>query len=48
MVRRAAENLHEEPSLVVLDLMLPQMDGWKSAAVAAESDVPIIAVDRPQ
>ncbi len=35
--------LHEKPSLVVLDLMLPQMDGWEVCRrVRAESDVPII------
>lgn len=35
--------LHEKPSLVVLDLMLPHMDGWEVCRrVRAESDVPII------
>jgi len=35
--------LTEKPSLVVLDLMLPQLDGWEVCRrVRAESDVPII------
>lgn len=35
--------LHERPGLVVLDLMLPGMDGWEICRrVRAESDVPII------
>lgn len=35
--------LHDKPSLVVLDLMLPEMDGWEVCRrVRAESDVPII------
>ncbi len=35
--------LHDKPSLVVLDLMLPQMDGWEVCRrVRADSDVPII------
>lgn len=35
--------LAEKPSLVVLDLMLPQLDGWEVCRrVRAESDVPII------
>lgn len=35
--------LSEKPALVVLDLMLPQMDGWEVCRrVRAESDVPII------
>lgn len=35
--------LDDNPSLVVLDLMLPSMDGWEICRrVRAESDVPII------
>jgi DNA-binding response OmpR family regulator len=35
--------LHDKPGLVVLDLMLPGMDGWEVCRrVRAESDVPII------
>jgi DNA-binding response OmpR family regulator len=35
--------LHDSPALVVLDLMLPGMDGWEICRrVRAESDVPII------
>ncbi|NWF69437.1 MAG: response regulator transcription factor [Chloroflexi bacterium] len=35
--------LNEKPSLVVLDLMLPGIDGWEICRrVRAESDVPII------
>src|SRR6185369_9826589 len=35
--------LSEKPALVVLDLMLPGMDGWEVCRrVRAESDVPII------
>ncbi|MEP7292866.1 MAG: response regulator transcription factor [Chloroflexota bacterium] len=35
--------LHEKPSLIVLDLMLPELDGWEVCRrVRAESDVPII------
>jgi DNA-binding response OmpR family regulator len=35
--------LSEKPALVVLDLMLPSMDGWEVCRrVRAESDVPII------
>ncbi len=35
--------LDEKPALVVLDLMLPQLDGWEVCRrVRAESDVPII------
>jgi len=35
--------LGDEPSLVVLDLMLPTLDGWEICRrVRAESDVPII------
>ena len=35
--------LDDEPSLVVLDLMLPTLDGWEICRrVRAESDVPII------
>ena len=32
---------HEQPDLVVLDVMMPEMDGW-SVAPSAESDVPLI------
>ncbi len=35
--------LHDKPQLVVLDLMLPELDGWEVCRrVRAESDVPII------
>ncbi len=35
--------LSEKPALVVLDLMLPELDGWEVCRrVRAESDVPII------
>lgn len=35
--------LHENPGLVVLDLMLPELDGWEVCRrVRAESEVPII------
>ncbi len=35
--------LNTHPALVVLDLMLPQMDGWEVCRrVRAESDVPIV------
>lgn len=35
--------LHENPSLVVLDLMLPELDGWEVCRrVRADSEVPII------
>jgi DNA-binding response OmpR family regulator len=35
--------LHEKPQLIVLDLMLPELDGWEVCRrVRAESDVPII------
>ncbi len=35
--------LRDSPSLVVLDLMLPELDGWEVCRrVRAESDVPII------
>lgn len=34
---------HEKPDLVVLDLMLPEMDGWDVCrALRKESDVPIV------
>ncbi|NIN65520.1 MAG: response regulator [Anaerolineae bacterium] len=34
---------HEKPDLVVLDLMLPEMDGWDVCrALHKESDVPIV------
>jgi two-component system alkaline phosphatase synthesis response regulator PhoP len=34
---------HEKPDLIVLDLMMPEMDGWEVARlVRRESDVPII------
>ncbi len=37
------EILHEKPNLIVLDLMLPELDGWEVCRrVRAESDVPII------
>jgi DNA-binding response OmpR family regulator len=35
--------LHDKPALVVLDLMLPELDGWEVCRrVRADSDVPII------
>lgn len=35
--------LNQNPSLVVLDLMLPQLDGWEVCKrIRAESDVPIL------
>lgn len=35
--------VQEKPNLIVLDLMLPEMDGWEVCRrVRAESDVPII------
>jgi two-component system alkaline phosphatase synthesis response regulator PhoP len=34
---------HEKPDLIVLDLMMPEMDGWETARlVRRESDVPLI------
>ncbi len=34
---------HEKPDLVILDLMLPEMDGWDVCrALRKESDVPVI------
>lgn len=34
---------HEQPDLVVLDVMMPEMDGWAVArAIRKESDVPLI------
>lgn len=44
---RAALNkiLDDEPALVVLDLMMPELDGWEVCRrVRAQSDVPIIMV----
>lgn len=34
---------HEQPDLVILDVMMPEMDGWSVArAIRKESDVPLI------
>lgn len=34
---------HEEPDLIILDLMMPEMDGWEAARlIRKESNVPII------
>ena len=34
---------HEQPDLVVLDVMMPELDGWSVArAIRKESDVPLI------
>lgn len=36
---------HEQPDLIVLDLMIPEMDGWTICKILRqESDVPIIMV----
>ena len=38
-----------QPALVVLDLMLPEIDGWEVCRrVRKESDVPVINADRPR
>jgi DNA-binding response OmpR family regulator len=34
---------HEEPDLVILDVMMPELDGWEAARlIRKESDVPIL------
>lgn len=36
-------NRHEQPDLIVLDLMMPELDGWEAARlIRRESTVPII------